>query len=79
MISSKIKNNIYALISLSTIIITVISFVFITSFLVKMNNSIFNVDSELAKEKNTVLNVSGYEKIRDKIEAVSKSSTNISH
>ncbi|MFZ2969650.1 MAG: hypothetical protein WA063_00730 [Minisyncoccia bacterium] len=79
MISSKIKNNIYALISLSTIIITVISFVFITSFLVKMNNSIFNVDSELVKEKNTVLNVSGYEKIRDKIKAVSKSSTNISH
>lgn len=78
MISSKIKNNIYALISLSTIIITVISFVFITSFLVKMNNSIFNVDNDLLKEKNTVLNVSGYEKIKDKIKAVSKSSTNIS-
>jgi uncharacterized membrane protein len=67
MISSKIKNNIYALISLSTIVITVISFVFISGFLVKMNNSVFNVDDKLAEERNTVLNIAGFERIKDRI------------
>lgn len=67
MISNKIKNNIYALISLSTIVITVISFVFITGFLVKINGLVINVDNKLVEEKNTVLNKSGYEKIKEKI------------
>ncbi len=78
MISNKIKNNIYALISLSTIIITVISFVFITGFLVRMNDLALNVDDKLVEEKNTVLNTSGYEKIKDKLEKISTVSTNIS-
>ncbi len=78
MISNRIKNNIYALISLSTIIITVISFVFITGFLVRMNDLALNVDDKLVEEKNTVLNTSGYEKIKDKLEKISTVSTNIS-
>lgn len=77
MISNKIKNNIYALVSLSTIIITVISFVFITGFLVKINSLVVNVDNKLVEEKNTVLNRSGYEKIKKKIEKSPVTSLNI--
>lgn len=68
MTSSRIKNNIYALISLSVIIITLVSFAYTTNFLVKINNLIFNFDQKIISEKTTVLNESSFNAIKDKLE-----------
>jgi len=65
MISSKIKNNIYALASLSVITMTVISFVLITGFLVNMNNQIFSSNESAKNESGVSLDISGYNSIKD--------------
>ncbi len=68
MISSRIKNNIYALISLSVIIITLTSFAYTANFLVKINNLIFNFDQKLISEKTTTLDEDSFNAIKDKLE-----------
>ncbi|MFA6096801.1 MAG: hypothetical protein WC788_04200 [Candidatus Paceibacterota bacterium] len=65
MISSKIKNNIYALISLSIIMITIVSFVLITGFLVDMNDSVFNISDSGAGNNSVTLDINGYDRIKD--------------
>lgn len=65
MISSKIKNNIYALISLSVIIITIISFVLITGFLVDMNDLVFNISENNSGGNSVTLDMNGYDRIKD--------------
>ncbi len=63
MISSKLKNNIYALISISLILLTIISFVLITQFMVRMNDLVFDI-GESENDNSVLLNVSGYDKIK---------------
>lgn len=63
MISSKLKNNIYALISISLILLTIGSFVLITRFMVSMNDLVFDI-SDGGPDDNIQLNVSGYDKIK---------------
>lgn len=63
MISSKLKNNIYALISISLILLTIGSFILITRFMVSMNDLVFDINDG-GPDDNIQLNVSGYDKIR---------------
>jgi len=63
MISSKLKNNIYALISISLILLTIISFVLITQFMVRVNDLVFDI-GESENDNSVLLNVSGYDKIK---------------
>ena len=65
MISSKIKNNVYALISLSVIMITIISFVLITGFLVDMNDLVFNISDSGTGNNSATLDMNGYNRIKD--------------
>lgn len=70
MISSRIKNNIYALISLSIIISTIASFVLITSFLVNMNDLVFNINENNTNGNGAILDMSGYDKAKDILNSV---------
>lgn len=65
MISSRIKNNIYALVSLSVIMITMISFVLMTGFLVDMNDLVFNMSQSSSYDTGVSLDMSGYENVKD--------------
>lgn len=69
MISGRIKNNIYALISLSVIILTLISFVLITGFMVDMNSLVFNINGSASGDNNVLLDVSGYDNIKNIFES----------
>lgn len=65
MISSRIKNNIYALTSLAVIILTMLSFILITGFMVKMNNLVFNVNDNSQNTNDTSFDASSYNNIKD--------------
>lgn len=64
---SSSKNKIYAAVSISVIILTVASFGAAISFLLKINNLVFNVDQNIIKEQTTELNKNGFEHIRNKL------------
>lgn len=68
MISSRIKNNIYALTSLSVILLTLVSFILITNFMVDMNDLVFNINDSASDVSSVPFNASGYENIKDVIE-----------
>ncbi len=68
MLNSKIKNKIYSIISISVLIATVISFVISINFLIKINNTSLNIDKKIVEEKTIILDVTAYNKIKDKLE-----------
>lgn len=68
MLSGKTKNKIYTVVSVMTLISIIASFLAIVSFLVYVNNIIFGVDEKMIKEKTIVLNIEGYDQIKDKVE-----------
>lgn len=68
MLSGKTKNKIYAVVSVMTLVSIIASFLAIVSFLVYVNNIIFSVDEKMIKEKTIVLNIEGYDQIKDKVE-----------
>lgn len=65
---SSSKNKIYALVSISVIILTVASFVAAISFLLKINNLVFNVDQNIINEQTTELDKDGFENIKNKLD-----------
>jgi len=69
MLSGKIKNQIYAIISASVIITIVASFILVMNFFMNINELISGVDEELIKEKTTVADMGSYNIIKDKIES----------
>jgi len=68
MLSGSIKNKIYALTSIFILIFLIASFALAVNFLVKINGLVFGVDEGLIEEKTTVLNIDGYNKIKNKVE-----------
>ena len=68
MLNSKIKNKIYSIISISVLIATVISFIISINFLIKINNTSLNIDKKIVEEKTIILDVTAYNKIKDKLE-----------
>lgn len=64
-----IKNNIYALVSLSVIILTLVSFVLITRFMVEMNDLVFNVGDSASGNGSVLLDISGYDNIKNVLES----------
>lgn len=67
MLSSKIKNNIYALISILAIVSVVASFAATVKFLLEVNNFIFSVDEKIVREKTVLLDKEKFYGIRDKL------------
>lgn len=68
MLSGKIKNKIYAIISVSVIIFLIASFFLAVNFFIKINNLVFGVDERLIREKTTVPDIDGYDLMKNKIE-----------
>ncbi|MCK5085325.1 hypothetical protein KAK05_01290 [Candidatus Parcubacteria bacterium] len=68
MLNSKIKNKIYSIVSISVLIATVISFIISINFLIKINNTSLNIDKKIVEEKTIILDVTAYNKIKDKLE-----------
>ena len=68
MLNSKIKNKIYSIISISVLIATVISFIVSINFLIKINNISLNIDEKIVEEKTIILDITAYNKIKDKLE-----------
>ncbi len=68
MISSKIKNNIYAMISILTLVFVIGSFVLSINFLIKINKISSEVNMSIVKENTTVFDSQKYEKVKDRLD-----------
>jgi hypothetical protein len=68
MTSSKIKNNIYAMISILTLIFVIGSFVLSINFLIKINKVSSEVNITIIKDNTTVFDSQRYEKIKDRLD-----------
>lgn len=65
MINNKIKNNIYAIISISTLSIIIISFIFSINFLIKVNKASSEIDINIIKENTVILDLQRYDKMKN--------------
>lgn len=72
MLNSGIKNKIYSIISISVLIATVISFIISINFLIKVNNASLNINKKIVEEKTIILDITAYNKIKDKLEVLKK-------
>lgn len=68
MISGKIKNNIYATISILMLIFVIGSFILSINFLIKINKISSEVNMNIVKENTTVFDSQRYDKIKDKLD-----------
>lgn len=68
MINSKIKNNIYAMISILIIIFVIGSFILSINFLIKINKISSEVNMNIIKENTTVFDSQRYDKIKNRLD-----------
>jgi len=68
MLSSKIKNNIYAMISILTLIFVIGSFILSINFLIKINKISSEVNMNIVKENTTIFDSQRYEKTKDRLD-----------
>lgn len=69
MISSRTENKIYAFLSILAIILIFGSFALVVDFLLKINKYIFSVNEQIVKEKTTILDKAGFNKLKEKLNA----------
>lgn len=67
MLSGKIKNNIYAMISILTLIFVIGSFILSINFLIKINKISSEVNMNIVKENTTVFDSQRYDRIKDRL------------
>lgn len=67
MLDSRTKDKIYALLSFLAIVFVVGSFAVVVNFLIGTNKYIFSVNAAIVKEKTTVVDKAGFEKIIEKL------------
>lgn len=75
MLNSRTKDRIYAFLSFLTIVLVVGSFALAVNFLLETNKYIFSVNEKIVKEKTTVVDKTGFENIKEKLNL--KNSKNI--
>ncbi|MBW6441232.1 hypothetical protein K0B03_04390 [Patescibacteria group bacterium] len=63
--NSKLKNNIYALTSISILILIIGSFALSLNFLIKINQQSSEIDMNIIKEHTTVLDFERYNGLKD--------------
>jgi len=68
MLTSKMKNKIYSIISVFVLIATIISFIISINFLIKINNTSLNINKKTVEDEMTALDVNAYNKIKDKLQ-----------
>jgi hypothetical protein len=69
MMDSRTKDKIYAFLSFLVIVLVVGSFAFVTEFLMEINKYIFSVNEDTVKERTTVVDKAGFEKIIGKLQS----------
>ncbi len=72
MLKDRLKNKIYASVSISVIAFAIASFVLTVNFLIKINNLVFKIDENLVNEKATVFDAEAYGRIKNEIEKTEK-------
>jgi len=64
--NGKIKNNLYAIISIFTLILIIISFILSINFLIKINKLSSEVNINIVNSNTTVFDQQRYDKVKDR-------------
>lgn len=69
MLSDRLKNKIYASVSILAIAFAAISFILVINFLVKINSLVFNIDNKNnTDERSAVFDSGSYAQIKNEVE-----------